>query len=212
MSDATCIAIFGQRGSGKTTRTRALIAQGRRVVVFDPIGEYARSPGFAECRSLREVLKRLKAGWGRGFRIAYVPSGDHPRMLHGLASMLWQAQEPYERGIDRRQVLLVVEEMNLGYPVSKLPAGYTGMSRATLQGRHRGINVIGVSQRPALVSADFRGQVAETYALKLATAQDLDAICRVYGREHEPALRGLKEHEWLRFAGGTVARGKNRRR
>jgi hypothetical protein len=207
---ADCIAIWGRRGSGKTTLTKKLLGGHRRVIVFDPMAEYAGA-GFRRCDSLEAVLRALKAGWGRGFRIAYVPSGDFPRMLHGLATLIWHAQSPYQTGADRRELLFVVEEMNLGYPATKLRADYSGMTKITLQGRHRGISIIGISQRPAGVSADFRGMVAETYVLPLSTALDLRAVTDVYGREHDRALRALRPHAWLRFLDGQVITGKNGR-
>jgi DNA helicase HerA-like ATPase len=205
---ADCIAIWGRRGAGKSTLAKKLLGGHRRVIVFDPMGEYALR-GFRVCGSLEAVLRVLKANWSRGFRIAYVPSGDFPRMLHGLATLIWHAQAPYQTGADRRELLFVVEEMNLGYPATKLRADYSGMTKITLQGRHRGISIIGISQRPAGVSADFRGMVAQTYVLPLSTALDLRAVTDVYGREHDRALRALRPHAWLRFLDGQVIAGKN---
>ena len=86
----------------------------------------------------------------------------------------------------------MVEEINLGFPASKLPAQYFGMGHATLQGCHRGLEIKGISQRPALVSADFRGNVAETYIFPLSVGHDLTAITEVYGREHLDAIRALR--------------------
>jgi len=208
MKDAACTAVFGMRGSGKTTRAKILIGQSRRVVVFDPMGEYSQR-GFFRCTSLIQVRDRLKAGWRAGFKIAYVPRGDYPRMLHGLAYLLHHAQAPYWQGRDRRKILLVVEEMNLGYPASKLPAAYFGMSRITLQGRHRGIEIVGISQRPALVSADFRGSVAETFVFPLATGHDFKAIAEIYGRRHDVVLKALVTHNFIHFAAGKARAGKN---
>lgn len=209
VKDAACIAVYGRRGSGKSTRTKSMIGGHKRVVVFDPQGEYGGLPGFRRCTTLAGVLGAVKAGWRSGFRVAYMPRGDFPRMLHGVCRMLWVAQAPYERGQDRRKVLLVVEEMNLAYPAARLPSEFYGMSRAVLQGRHRGIEIIGVTQRPALVSADFRGQVAETYVFPLSTSHDFKAVCEVYGKEHEPALRALEPHRFLRFVDGQVKPGRN---
>ncbi|WP_299394625.1 DUF87 domain-containing protein [Pelagibius sp.] len=209
MKDAQCTAIYGRRGSGKSTLAKRLIGKHRRVVVFDPMGEYAALSIFRRADSVEEVRRLLRAGWARGFKIAYVPRADHKRSLHILACLIWDAQAPYDAGQDTRKILLVVEEMNLGYPASKLPSDLYGMTQVVLQGRHRGVGVIGITQRPALVSLDFRGQVAETYVLPLSAGQDTTAVTDVYGREHQAQIRSLKPHNWLRFHDGGASAGRN---
>lgn len=206
--DARCLGAFGRRGSGKTTLTMRLIRRMSRVVTFDPMDEYARTGGgFVRCATLAEVRDRMLSAWRRGFRLAYVPAGDHPRMLHGLTDLIWHAQA----GANVPNVTIVVEEMNLGYPARPLPARLMGMQRAVLQGRHRGIEIIGVSQRPALVSMDFRSNCAETYVFPLGAGPDIQAICEVHGREHADAIKKLKAHTYLRFIDGQVKPGRNTR-
>ena len=205
MKDAQCRAVFGRRGSGKTTRVKALIRNARRVVVFDPMDEYAGA-GFFPCRTLAALRDRIIADWPGGSRITYIPSGDHARMLHGLMDLIWAAQ-----ATARQKITVVVEEMNLGYPARPLPARLIGMQRAVLQGRHRGIEIIGVSQRPALVSMDFRSNCAETYVFPLGAGPDIQAICEVHGREHAAAIKKLVAHTYLRFSDGKVKQGRNTR-
>ncbi len=209
VKDARCIAIYGRRGSGKSTRTKALIAKAPRVVVFDPMGEYAGERGFVRAGSLAAVRDRMRSGWGRGFKIAYVPTGDFQRMGHGLARLVWQAQEPYFQGRDARQILMVYEEMNITYPAHKLPSQYYGIGQATLQGRHRGIGVIGVTQRPALISMDFRGNVSETYVFTLGTRDDLRAVAEVYSDASITGLKALRPHEFIRLSDDGAVPGKN---
>lgn len=210
VKDARCIAVYGRRGSGKSTRVKALLRGHKRLIVFDPMGEYGRE-GLAEpADTLAEVRAIMRRRWRAGFRIAYQPAGDYVAKLHHLAEFLWHAQAPYEDGSDPRKLMLVVEEMNLGFPVTKLPRGQEGMLRLVLQGRHRGIEIIGVTQRPAAVSADFRGNVAETYVLPLSQALDYKAVGEVIGREHEPKLRALQPHHWLHWDGATLTEGRNK--
>ena len=78
------------------------------------------------------------------------------------------------------------------------------MGRATLQGCHRGLEIIWISQRPVLVSADFRGKVAETYVFTLSVGHDLAAITEVYGREHHGPIRALQNHQYARFVGTAI--------
>lgn len=209
MRAATVTAIFGRRGSGKTTRARALVEACPRLVTFDPIGEWATWPDFDRCDTLAAVRAELARGWRSGFRLAYVPPGDPCAAFHGLADLIWRASSSAP-AVDRRRPLVVVaDELNLALPNRPLRRGQDAGLRLVLQGRHRGVGVVGISQRPAAVSADFRGQAIEVYAFHLPSDLDRTAIAGVIGREHAEQTARLAEHEFLHFAGGRVRRGRN---
>lgn len=203
--------VVGRRGSGKSTRVKAMIGDINRVVVFDPQDEYAaENRKVTRCETVAAVLKAIKAGWQKGFMIAYIPvAGNEPAELHRLVAMLWRVQANYIAGTDARKLALVVEEMDLSFPVSSLPAELNGMARACNQGRHAGLEIIGVTQRPALVSSTFRGNISEMYIFALAFANDRASILQMIGREHDAALLSLEDHHYLRFANGSVAPGQN---
>jgi len=205
IKDARCAFVTGRRGSGKTTLVQQMVERSRRVVVFDPLGQYGREFHWPMATNIRELHDFVARFWRDPFRIAYTAPGDFVTELHRLALYLWEAMRPYDTGRDRHMLVLVVEEMNLSVPVHKLPATRRGFERLVLQGRHRGIEIIGVSQRPALVSADFRSSVAETYVLPLGI-EDHDA----FGRRFRDEVARLQPHQWLRFAEGAATRGENR--
>ncbi|MCG8696312.1 MAG: hypothetical protein MI806_34265 [Minwuiales bacterium] len=204
--------ITGRRGSGKTTQVQQRLRGRRRIVVFDPVDEYGRDHRFGRADTLRGVLKRLKAGWSRGFKIAYVPRGDPVKALHGLSMVIWQAQQPYADGRDRRKITLVAEELNLGFPATQLPKDLGGFRLLTLQGRHRGVEIVGVTQRPAEISATFRGQVSDTWVFPLGEEIDIQRVLKQIGRKHETVLRHLRDHHFIKYSGGQVTFGKNPRR
>lgn len=204
--DAECISIFGRRGVGKTTLTMRLIRDARRVVVYDTMDQYSRlSKGFVRCTDLAAVRDALIANWRTGYRIAYVTKGDHPRMLHGLTSLLWAAQERASA-----KVKLVVEEMSKSYPVRQLPAVLTGMPQAVDQGRHRGIEIIATTQWPSLISLEYRMNCAETYVFSLGRATKLSDLRKI-DEEYAPEIRKLKPHTYLRFTDDKVTKGRNPR-
>jgi hypothetical protein len=202
--------VYGRRGSGKTTRVLLLIRDRPRVVVFDPTGEFEREHGvtaFCDGDALRLYLARH---WQRGFRVAFTPRANYEReQLHALATFLLACQRPYLDGADARTITLVVEEMNLGYPAQGLPQHLDGMSRVCNQGRHYGIEVIGVTQRPPLVSATFRGGLAETWIFPLARADDRGEVLNMLGRQWGDQLAALQAHHCLHYHNGAVRRDAN---
>lgn len=146
----------------------------------------------------------MREQWSRGFHIAYVPRSDYVGELHRLSVFLFAAMKGYGPSAPRK-LTLMVEEANLSIPVTKLPADRQGIMSLTLQGRHRGIELIAVTQRPALVSKDFRGMCAETYVFPLGNEDDR----RAFGRQYAGAIAKLTDHHYLHITDSGAARGEN---
>lgn len=202
--------ICGRRGSGKTTLAKAEIGPACRVVVFDPIGEYQHE-GFTVAQSLGDVLAAIKRGRAAGFRVAYQPGVKESLVaeLHGLAMLLWEVQKPYFEGRDTRELTLLVDEMNLSYP-NAIPNKLSGFTRLVLQGRHAGINLIGISQRPALVNTNFRDNATKTYVLPLGDHNSISTILSIIGRRNETRILELTPHHWLLWQDGRLSNGENK--
>ncbi|MFN4231360.1 helicase HerA domain-containing protein [Parvibaculum sp.] len=195
--DAEIIAIYGRRGSGKSTLAKGMIAKREKVVIFDPRAEYG-ARGRPAFDRLADVGKHISKNFRRGFQCAYVPpAGQEPEALHELVSRLWLTQWPYDCGEDTRKLTLLIEEMDLSYPVRALPSHLNGMARAVNQGRHVGLELIGVTQRPAQISATFRANCAATIIFPLAADNDRQEVLRLIGRGHADALRSLEKFHCL---------------
>jgi|JI10StandDraft_1071094.scaffolds.fasta_scaffold06962_8 hypothetical protein len=212
MKDASLIAIYGRRGTGKTTLARSLVAKKRRLVVYDPTEEYSRDRGIIRADGIDKVRDIMTQKWKQGFRIAYVPpAGKEVAGLHHLCNLLMAAQRAYYDGQGGQQITLLVEEMNLSYPVTALPAQYPGMPNVASRGRHYGIEVIGVTQRPAEVSTRFRENCAEVFCLALAGDISRKTVAKDIGNAAlAERLAGLRPYEYLRWnqASGTLSTGK----
>lgn len=209
MPEAEFIGIYGRRGSGKSTRAKAMIVNRKRVVVFDTLGEYARELGYERCTTVGDVREAMIAGWSKGYRIAFVPSSDLPKAFHNLASFLWQSRQRYEGRREADLLTVVVEEANLAIPNSRMAAGQDAAMRLALQGRHRGIGGILVSQRPALVNADIRTQCTGVYFFGLTDPLDVQAVDRLCGRGWGAKAQALVPHAYLHWENGTIRQGKN---
>lgn len=210
IKDATRIGVYGASGFGKSTRVREIIKDERRIVVFDPLGEYGGRGRFTTCRALADVLAGLRRGWSSGFRLAYMPPvGHEPEALHRLALVLIQAQRPYFEGKDGRKLTLVVEEMNLSFPVSSLPREVYGFAELCSRGRHYGVSIIGVTQRLAEVNTRWRGNTGSAYFFRQGDHVDAGAAVKMIGPTWRPKLAALAKHEFLLFEGGNVKPGRN---
>ena len=209
MTDAKMSAIYGVRGQGKSTLAKQLVKDMDRVLVFDPQGEYAYLPGFKKVAwgdMAREMAKPK-------FRLSYKPArGSAPEALHKICDKILHIREPYAEWMAKGkpgdppslQMTLVVEEMSVSYPVEKLPADLWGMTEMVERGRHSGVEVIGLTQRPASISTKFRGNCEEFSVFRLDLVNDVDAVCTYVGKEYRQAIRQLSVGHYLRVSSGHV--------
>lgn len=212
-SNAGRVGVWGRSGSGKSSYVKKLIKARKRLVIFDPLAEYGsemriRSVEHVARDSLDRVRQAMIDDWG-GFRLAYVPPADkEPAALSALCKLLLAAQQPFkdgERGA--KGLTLVVEEMNLSFPVSGGAQKCPGFANVCSRGRHYGIEVVGVSQRIAEVATRFRNNCTETVVLAQKGPRDLDAAAAELGG-NRGAVAGLKNLEYLHERHGEVTRGK----
>ncbi len=208
--NATRIGVYGGSGSGKSTKAKLLMKEmGLGVIAFDPLDEYAEE-GFTRFDNLKTMAKYLKRMYGKPFKYALVPdAGKEAEQLHALSVFLVAVQANYKAGKCTTQLLLLVEEMNLSYPVEKLSKGLNGFSNICSRGRHFGINVMGISQRPAEINTRFRGNCNGFYVFRMAEHNDLTALAKVMGPEVKETIRNLKTHEYIYWENGEIKRGKN---
>lgn len=205
--EAETVAIYGRRGSGKTTLAMGLIRDHKRVIAFDPNEEFT-GKGWTVAKSRNDIRDAMIKGWRHGFRVSYTPpEGREIEALHWLASMLWEAQVNYKTGHPEK-VMLFIEEAHTGLPVSTLPDDKSGMVRVIRRGRHRGIEVIAVTQTPATLSPSYRGNAVRSYVFPLGDHTSRNSIISMIGPEYRATLRALPDHHFLLAEGGTLRKGK----
>lgn len=164
------VALFGARGSGKSTAAKAFLAKhGGSAIVWDTMDEYdahARTVG-----SLVELLTAAGAARAAGapFMLRYVPRGTDAELTLRFEAFCKAA---YALG----ELVLVVEELQRVTRPSWAPASW---SDCTLRGRHRQVGIIGISQRPASVDKNFFSNATVVRSGRLNFADDVSCMANV---------------------------------
>jgi len=168
---ASIIGIFGGSGSGKSHQCKQITRKDRRLVVWDSMDEYTAG---ASCRRIEgDLYALLKAMREKSWRIAYVPEyHDMSKQFDFFCRIV--------RAVGNCRC--VVEEMNEVTQASAAPPAWKWLCS---RGRHRGVKIIGLSQRPASVDKDFIGNATEIYAGRLTYDRDWKALTSKFGRESE---------------------------
>lgn len=200
------IGVWGASGSGKSSWVKKTIATKRRVVVFDPLGEYE---GFVRVATADQVRQAMRADW-KGFRVALTPNraGNEARRLSKLCEALHEAQKPYRetKGKTGAPIILVVEEMNLCFPVHGGETKSPWFAELCSRGRHSGVPIIGVSQGLAEVSTRFRRNCEKSVVFRQNGDADQKAAAAVIGCKISDLPK--ENLEYVSQQGGKIERGK----
>lgn len=82
-------------------------------------------------------------------------------------------------------------------------------SAATMKGRHAGLKIVGISQRPASIDKDFLGNCTRIRTFRLSYPDDRMAVVRAMA-EPVDRIEQLGEYEFLQkdLVSGVVTTGK----
>lgn len=183
---ASVIGIFGGTSSGKSYKCKQIIKSDKRIIIWDSMDEYSQD---ARCKrmdgDMHGVIHVLK---NKTFRIAYVPDYE------GMANQ-FDIFCRIVRAVGNCRV--VVEELNeVTKPAHSPPAWKWLCSR----GRHRGVKIIGLSQRPASVDKDFIGNTTELWAGILTYNLDWRSLKSKFGNKDAAKIATLPVHTLMHWA------------
>ncbi len=191
------IGIFGSSGSGKTTKALTLVKDCKRLIVFDTLDDFVGK--FYRITSFDNLKRYLIKSYSTGFRIAYVPpAGSEPLALSELCHFLKELQTGYKYSQHCAKITLFVDELNLSFPL-----GYSrnkpqnGFSFLNNQGRHYGINVIGVSQRMSQVDMPFRANLSDLFVFRLSDYNDIKTAVSMLGIDYKQKLLNLPNYKYI---------------
>lgn len=178
-SKAEIICIFGKRGSGKSTLAKKLLRGKSRVIVFDPLGEYSGRL-VSDPLELFKTIRRAKR-----FFIVYRPTDARKEFP-------WIARIAYEIG----ELCLVAEEISWAISPAKMDPRIEILIR---MGRHKGVELIGISRRPAEVNRDLTANAGTIHIFRTTEPRDIKYFRDLLGRdaaERLPRLPEYTSHLW----------------
>ncbi len=190
-AEASFVGILGATGCGKTTELKKRLAKKRRsrTLVWSPkeaLDNYADLySGSVIVRTASEVMAALKAAGKRGrFHLVFQPTLDQKRdtaLFDIVCKML----------LASGNLTLVVDELHSVTQPSNAPHGWRKLN---FMGRGYGVEVFGLSQRPASVDKAFMGSLSFIHVGRLPHPPDQKAVAEILGvdRGEVAALTGYK--------------------
>lgn len=184
--------VCGASGSGKSAWVKQRIKKDRRkTLIWDIDDEYAEA-GFVRCTSAVEFLtlaQRQKA------RVCYVAPRERFEFFCDVVFGVGDC-------------IAVAEELAGVTTPGKAPPGW---HRLVSRGRKRGIEIIGVTQRPSESDKTIMGNASLFHVCMMARAQDRAYMAREMDVQQD-ILNGLAPLEWVEKRRGVagIERGKMR--
>lgn len=190
----------GKTRSGKTYQLKRRIKSARRVLVWsvkEPIDRYAANwKGAITVRGLAELKATIQRVGSRPAVIIYTP-----RSLKDFAG--W-AKLAHAWGIIAPCVVVAEELADVTTP-GKAPDGWGELIR---QGAGWGIDIYGVTQRPAESDKTIVGNMSFIHAHQVMRDNDRAYLAREMDLKVED-IAGLRGYAWVeRWQDGRLKRGK----
>ena len=146
-------AVIGASGTGKSSYIKKeLLRKYSQLIVWSPLedtDDYASFCGGVVVRKVTDLVVQVKAG---ARAIVYWPASGTDKQLKQQFDLFCRVV------FECRGAHVLVEELSQVTMPSWAPPAWKKLSTA---GRHRGLTLIGVSQRPANIDKDFLGNCTE---------------------------------------------------
>ena len=157
------MAILGATGSGKSTFFKRELQRlaPRRLLIWDPMHEY---PGQATDR-VTDILAAMREP---AFSAVFHPSAD-PKIREVQFSLVCRA------ALAAGNLTLGVEELRFVTTPGRAPLGW---AQVCMTGRHKGLTVYGLTQRPASIDKDFLGNCNRIRCGRLTYPEDVKAVAK----------------------------------
>lgn len=166
---------MGKKGSGKTLLTKQLIEKKNRLIVVDTCDEYDTGAIINDITDLILFTDRHRY---KEFKVTFKPNYNQEKFAE-LCDLVFSIP----------CITFVVEELNQYCNEKRYPDTFRTL---ILQGRHRMIDFIGVTQRPIKIPTDFTSQLDRIYTLQQQYPEDIKKLTELFGYDESDTIRNLK--------------------
>jgi DNA helicase HerA-like ATPase len=186
------IAILGTTGCGKTILSRTIQSAWPKQVIIDPMSEFSDGEIFSDFSAFSKRMVELKKENAKKFRLIFRFNPETTA-----------ADEAVFNGILRvcyyfGKIQIIIEEVQLLTTTSYIP---DFLKNCLFRGRHEGISMIFVTQRPGQLNKNILSQCQHVFAGQLHDRNDLNYISNFLG-EAADKLSNLTPGKFIYFTPG----------
>lgn len=193
--DTEVYSVFGRRGCGKSYLGRKIQSRYSRRVIFDSLGEYGDADGF-RVQSFDEFSRTILS--------------VHDCDAFSIVVQFNPERKNFEEEFSEclrilyyvRNVQVVIEEVQRYATPHRMDYW---LEQLFLVGRHRGISLLCITQRPGLCHKTIISQSGHVYFGQLHEMNDLE-YCRSVLYDEAYRLPKLPPRKFLYFAPGLPIR------
>jgi len=188
MAEKKIILIFGKRGTGKSYLADKLIADERRLLIFDTLGEYTNGVVF-ETEESELFSEFWKQNYRGDFRLIYRPLNPEAE-IDEIAELVFLLGN----------MTFLVEEVDCYCTSWQISDAFAHIIQ---RGRHQDITLIGVTQRPFGIHRLLTSQAKEIYIFGTNEPRDRDYLKTLLGEQIEAKLDQLGQYQSVHWQEGV---------
>ena len=177
--------IFGKRGCGKSYLAKKLVADLRRSIVFDTLGEYTEGVVVETIENLATIWKNV---YDKGFRFIYQPL-DPECEFEKICELIY----------DCGNLTFLVEEVDCFCNPLSMGLNFKSIIQ---RGRHKNISLIGITQRPHGISRLLTSQAKKMSVFNTTEPRDLQYFTEIFGEDFVKKISELKQYEYVCWQDG----------
>jgi len=186
------ITILGRKGSGKTRLSKHIIRAKKRVLIYDPIGQ------FSDCGVVINnpmiLIGYLKRNFTRNFRAVYQPPDDISTDIAKEFKHVCEIVHCLE------DIYFLVDEVDTYVTSSYCPPYFNNLVQ---RGRHKRISLVVTTRRHTETTRHLTAQSDILISFSQHEPNDLKYLGTFFGKEAEK-LPTLPLYHYLKFEHGKV--------
>lgn len=188
-----CVTVLGTRGTGKSTVARKINKMWPRSVIIDPVEDWTDGEVVTSFPVFARRLKELKNEHAKKFRLIFrFNPDDDPKIKQETFNQVLRL------AFNFRHLQVVIDEIQLFATPQFLPEQ---LKNLLFIGRHRGISVVCITQRPGQLNKSILAQSFHVFVGQLHERNDLRVISDFLNIDEQKIIN-LEKFRFFHFSPG----------